>query len=209
MKAPLTLRRVIPGLLALSLLAALAGCDGGSKTFALNFYNVDYQVSQDAAGAVTISGNTDLPEAGSFMEALIATSADPKKAQDTAVLSGSTRSPGSMPLKRAPGKDRADFTLVIANALTGTCNHQPPCGPFTAGTFYLVLDVKTPHDATAETTTYHDPRFRDQTSGFTGFPGIEIVKPIQLKEVKLKVDSEGHQVNPLTPVVAPVGSPSP
>lgn len=183
-----------------------AGCDGGSKTFGVNYYNVSFTVVQDPSGAVSLIGDTDLPD-NTVMEGIIATSADPARAQETAMLSGSTRSPGSQPVKKAPGQEHATFKLVIANALTATCNHQPPCGGFPAGAYHLILDARTPHDDTAEFTTYKDPRFRERTNGFTGFAGVEIVKPVQLKKIQLMVDADGHQVNPLTQV--PTASPSP
>lgn len=168
----------------------LCSCDPGSKDYSKGFYNLNYTITQRAGGAVVISGTTDLPQ-NTLIEVLVTTTSQAALAQQAAVLSGTSHSVAS----RAVDKD-GNFTVVADQALTGTCHQLPPCGPFPAGNYWVLVAAQTPHGTGTDpqVTTYQDPRFVAATHGFVGFPGLEIIRQMKLTAMAVHVDKDGRQV---------------
>ncbi|MHB8509862.1 MAG: hypothetical protein ACYDGR_14655 [Candidatus Dormibacteria bacterium] len=201
----------LPGIAVLTgAVLLLSACDGGSRSFVEDYYRLDVSWKQDSLGRVGVLGKTDLPE-GSEIDVILTTSPDPKKAIDGAVMNGSTRSPGSFPVAKPKDNKHAEYSnylVVVDHVLAETCKRQPPCGPFPAGTYYLLVNAKTPHENLAGVTTYQDPRYLDQVHGYNAFAGLEIFKKVQLHAINLHMDENGHQVNPEEPAPDVPGVPA-
>jgi hypothetical protein len=185
--------------------ALLAGCDPGSKNFTNDYYQIAFTVSQQpVTGAVVVTGTTDLPD-GTPIDGLVTTSHAVATATDGAILNGSTTEPGAQPVLKGR------FVLVINAPLPATCNNQPPCGPFAAGQYMLLIDVKTPPDNNGQINVAQDARYLGQTHGFGGFGGLEISQQVSLtSKVQLRVDENGViATGPATPQPSPSASPVP
>ena len=167
--------------------AAISGCDTGSKDAAAEYFTVHYTWTQTASGGLVLRGETDLPN-GSQIDALLSTDTTADQAVDHAVLIGSTEGgPASRPVRDGV------FTIPLDRVLTNTCGVQPPCGPFATGRYLLLIDAKTPDVAPTSVTMFDDPRYLSVTHGVAGFTGIEIADHISLKLIQLCLDADGNQ----------------
>lgn len=181
----------------------LSGCETGSKTVVPEYYTIDYHASQTPSGGVIVSaqrGQSDLPD-GIEIDVLVTRASSVDSAVDQAVLIGSTEEqPLSRPVKNG------GFTISATRVLVNTCGLQPPCGPFRAGAYHLLIDVRTPDTAVLggggsgfggfgadQISVLDDPRYVSQTHGVHQFPGIEIFKPVDLSAIQSCLDTNGGQ----------------
>jgi len=167
---------------------ALSGCEAGSKSASPEYYAIHFEVSQKADGAVSVAGETDLPD-GTQIDGLVSKPGPADGAVDRAVLIGSTEEdPVSAPIKE--GK----FTLNLVRVLANSCGIQPPCGPFPGGRYLLLLDARTPRGPVGNGhTTFEDPRYLATTHGTARFTGIEIAKDVTLAPIHLCLDASGER----------------
>lgn len=179
---------------------SLCACDPGSRSISEAVYTIDYKWSQSPTGTVVITGRTDLPD-GTQVDGLVTKRGDPAGFVNGAVLNGTTTSLFSQPVRRPSdaSSDFGTFKISLAQAVAETCHGLPPCGPFPAGDYYIVLDAHTPRVDAQGISTYQDPRFMAATHGYGGFPGIEIVARATLKPILVRIDKDGHQL--VLPVV--------
>jgi hypothetical protein len=182
----------------------LSGCELGSRTVVPEYYTIDYHVSQTPSGGVIVSaqrGQSDLPD-GIEIDVLVTRASSAGAAVDQAVLIGSTEEqPLSKPVKNG------GFTISATRVLVNSCGLQPPCGPFPAGEYHLLIDVRTPDTAVVgggggngfggfgadQISVLDDPRYLSQTHGVHQFPGLEIFKPVQLSAIQSCLDGQGGQ----------------
>ena len=179
---------------AMSIVAALAtvslsACETGSKSAPNEYYSIDLHWSQAPNGGVILTGDTDLPD-GSQIDALITRADKPEEAVDRAVLIGSTaEQPLSKPVKNG------GFTIDVVRVLVNSCGLQPPCGPFPAGTYHLLVDARTPAGPIGGNglTVFDDPRYLSTTHGVGGFTGLEIFREVTLQPIQTCLDGKGEQ----------------
>jgi hypothetical protein len=151
-------------------------------------------VHQDAAG-VSVSGETDLG-AGTEMDAILTTAASPAGAQDGAILVGSTsgaRSQPPYPPVKASPNALNQFAILLGTAVTDTCHLQPPCGPWPAGVYHLLIDIHTQTDIVGGPSSLDDKRYLTHMHGFRGGAGLELWLPVTLGPITLHVDRDGQQ----------------
>lgn len=178
-------------LVALALLAAVAACDPGTRSVGVEFYNLKYSLSQSPDGGVLVTGTTDLPP-GTPIYAVLTSASRVQQAVDDAVMLGSTDSPGSSApaVPRHPG-DPTPFRILIRTVVANTCHLVPPCGPFPAGTYHLLLDVKNPPDTAGGPSALEDPHYVTHTHGLDGFAGLELWRAVSLNPIPLYLDRTG------------------
>lgn len=194
----------------LLLLAMLVACDPGSRNVPIEYYNISFSISQGIGGVVLVKGQTDLP-AGTRVDALVTIAASVDGAADQAVLVGSTSGPDSFAVRArtdaTPGSLDV-FQITLSTVVAYTCHLQPPCGPFPAGDYHLLLDIPTPVDSAGGPSSLDDKRFQTHMHGFSGGSGLEIFQPVHLNAISRYIDKDGYQSGPGLST-APPSSPSP
>jgi hypothetical protein len=187
----MTRRTFVAAAVALLSTLACSACDTGSRALTPQFYtfHVD-SVQQSRGGAITVAGTTDLPD-NTEVDAILATAGPATHAAQRAVLSGTTATLGGQAVTRH------HFRVVLEQALTLTCHETPPCGPFPAGRYLLVLDAAVPTDlAQSGPDVLSDPRYLAVANGLRGQSALETTKTLDLHPIGIRVDDDGHQVNP-------------
>jgi hypothetical protein len=172
-------------------IVALSGCDTGSRALTPQFYTFQIDsVQQSRGGAITVTGTTDLPD-NTEVDAILATAGPATHAAQRAVLSGTTATLGGQAVSRH------HFRVVVEQALTLTCHDTPPCGPFAAGRYLLLLDAAVPTDlAQSGQELLSDPRYLAVGNGLRGEPALETTRTLDLHPIGIRVDDDGHQVDP-------------
>ncbi|MFN2567976.1 MAG: hypothetical protein ABR564_00015 [Candidatus Dormibacteria bacterium] len=165
----------------------LTGCETGSRDVTPEYFSVHVSWKQDALGRVIVSGETDLPDR-SQIDGLVSRASGVDRAVEEAVLAGSTIEVGSAAV--SAGK----FSIALNKVLSNSCGPRPPCGPFAAGSYLLLVDARTPDAiATGGPLIFDDPRYLSRTHGVRGFTGIEISERVQLRPIQLCIDAAGEQ----------------